>query len=83
MPPMSSVRSRPFVAQSSFWSGAARSFDLFGFFGYHDYPVLEPQAAWRSDWEALANDWKVVLGDLVKTWEEVEPELRAERERLG
>ena len=32
MPPMSSVRSRPFVAQSSFWSGAARSFDLFGFF---------------------------------------------------
>ena len=46
----------------SFWDGVARTFDLFGHYDHYNLSALETANAWKSDWEALGEDFRKALG---------------------
>ncbi len=45
----------------SFWSGVARTFDLFGHYDDYNLSALETANAWNSDCEALERDFRKAL----------------------
>lgn len=49
-------------AKPSFWSGVGRTFDLFGHYDHYNLSALETANAWKSDWEALGEDFRKALG---------------------
>lgn len=76
---MLSLDVRRLSVQRSFWSGGARIFDLFGLLYDHEQLAPDPEAAFKADQQALADDWKAVFDDLAAVWKVMKPELPPDR----
>lgn len=76
---MLSLDVRRLSVQRSFWSGGARIFDLFGLLYDNEWPAPDPEAAFKADQQALADDWKAVFDDLATVWKVMKPELPPDR----